>query len=137
MKLFIVNCINVITCDGDSDFNDEQLGVFSTRELAEQFITTLPKIIGNNYWNNDLEHVYDPFAMQLARYEIKELIVTDSGKMPWGMLSSEEEDRILAHKMDNDQWTDGEDDRDSCHRCGSYHSMSGPCDQGIDDDLPF
>jgi len=136
MKLFIVNCINVITCDGDSDFNDEQLGVFSTRELAEQFITTLPKIIGNNYWNNDLEHVYDPFAMQLARYEIKELIVTDSGKMPWGTLTSEQEDRILDHLIYDDEPVITDNEMDSCSHCGEYHTIYR-CPADMDDDLPF
>jgi len=135
MKLFIVNCINVIICDGDATFDDEQLGVFSTRELAEQFITTLPRVIGDNYWNNDTDQTSDAFDMQLARYEIKELIVTDSGRMPWGMLSSEEEDRILAHLV-----YDNEPEHIShplCSHCNHYHAEDDFHFLDIDDDLPF
>ena len=38
---------------------------------------------------------------------------------------------------ENDDFSEEEDDRDSCSWCGEYHSMSGGCPGDIDDDLPF
>ena len=135
MKLFIVNCINVIFCNGDGDINDEQLGVFTSRELAEEFITTLPQIIGNDYWYDhppEGDGNYHASTMQLARYDIKELVATNEGTMPWGTLSSHEEDRIISWLVDDKP---EHISHPLCPHCNYYHSENDP--HIIDDDLPF
>ena len=103
MKIFIVKCINVITDDGKYNTDEEQLGIFSSNELAEEFVATLPRIIGDNYWIDYNENINRPFDIQLASYTITPVKV-NVGKMPWGMISSETEDEIVAYLADSDNY---------------------------------
>lgn len=103
MEIFIVKCISVITDQGDHNTDDEQLGIFTTQELAEEFVATLPRVIGDNYWFDYNENINRPFDIMLASYTITPVEV-NVGKMPWGMISSETEDEIVAYLADSDNY---------------------------------